>query len=503
MKDSDPLLLGIDVGTTNIKTIAFDPTGHPVAHASTPTPTHHVRPGCAYYDAEETWQTVVGLMRAVVAQLDEPGRIASVGVTSYGETGVPLDAHGEPIYEAIAWFDDRTQPQARRLAATIGEDALFGVTGIALQPILGLCKILWLRDNEPDLFARLQTWLNMADYITYRLCGAPATDYSLASRMLCMDLQQRQWAGDLLQQVGVDPTILPPLLPGGVPLGSILPGVATLTGLAPTTKVGVGGHDHVCGALALKVTKPGDVLNSIGTSEAIFVPATQPVLDPSFGRQGYTQGIDLAGGYYIFGGLYTSGAAVDWFRTRFAEHADHATLIAEAAAAPAGSDGAFFLPHLRQASPPHLDFGARGAFVNLHADMTRGVLFRALLEGLACEFRYSLEPLLAYGGFAEPGTVYVAGGGAHNALYCQIKASVIDHPLTIVEVKESTALGAALLGGLAAGVYPNLPTMLATLHSPNTAAMPIGCDATVYADAYQTIYRRLYTTLQTLRPADD
>lgn len=496
---SNPLFLGIDIGTTNSKTIAFEPTGSTVAQASCPTPTHSHTNGWAFYDPEEIWQTVVGLMRTVVAQLDQPTRIVSIGVASYGETGVPLDAHGEPTHEAIAWFDSRTLPQAQWLQKTVGAEPLFRVTGVALQPILGLCKVLWLRDNEADAFARTRLWLNMADYITFRLCGVPATDYSLASRMMCMDLQQRSWATDLLATVGIDPTILAPLLPGGTALGPLLPEIATLTGLSQQTQVAVGGLDHVCGALALGVNRPGDVLNSIGTAEGLFVPVEQPVLDPVYGHQGYSQGVHLAGGYYLFGGLYTSGAAVEWFRKNFADNTDHATLFADAATVPAGSHGAFFLPHLRQSSPPHLDLAARGAFINLHAEMGQASLLRAVIEGLAYEMRYSLEPLLHYGNFTQPGTIYVAGGGAYNQLYSQIKASVLNIPLTVVDVKETSTLGAALLGSVGAGIFRDLQQAWDTLSHNHQQIEPIVADSTLYGDAYQTIYQRIYETLRTLR----
>ena len=493
-----PLLLGIDIGTTNIKIIVFDPTGRTVAQASVPTPTHYAQPGWATYDAEETWQTVVMCIRTVVGRVADPQRIRSVGVASYGETGVPLDRHGQPTYAAIAWFDDRTVAQGAWLEATIGQDALFQITGVALQPILGLCKLLWLRDHEPDVLARTSRWLNMADYITYRLCGVPATDYSLASRMLCMDLQRRCWATDLLDAVGLKPTLLAPLLPGGTHLGPLLPSVVSATGLSAHVQVAVGGHDHICGALALGVTKPGNVLNSVGTSEALFLPVTAPVTDPLFGRQGYTQGVDSAGGYYIFGGLYTSGGSVDWFRKEFAGGVDHQTLIAQASAVAAGSGGAFFLPHLRQSSPPHLDLQARGAFIGLRSEMTRAVLFRALIEGLAYELRYSLAPMLHYGHCPAPGTIYVSGGGAHNQLYNQIKASVLNHPLQVVGVKEATALGAALLGGLGAGLYTDLPDALGQLRDDPTWVEPLAADAVTYTQHYEQLYRKLYTTLRTL-----
>lgn len=493
-----PLLLGIDIGTTNIKTIVFAPNGRTVAQVSVPTPTHYGQPGWATYDAEETWQTVVTAIRAVLSRVEDRRRIRSVGVTSYGETGVPLDQRGDPTYAAIAWFDNRTVAQGAWLAEVIGQERLFQITGVALQPILGLCKLLWLRDHAPDAFARTTCWLNMADYIAYRLCGVAATDFSLASRMLCLDLHGRCWANDLVQAVGLSPTLLAPLLPGGTHLGALLPAVATATGLPAHTQVAVGGHDHVCAALALGVTQPGDLLNSVGTAEAIFLPVTAPVTDPAYGAQGYTQGVHLAGGYYIFGGLYTSGASVDWFRTQFAGAVDHQTLIAEASAVAAGSEGALFLPHLRQSSPPHLNLAARGAFIGLHAEMTRGVLFHALVEGLAYELRYSLEPLLAYGHFTNPGTIYVAGGGAHNCLYNQIKASVLNQPLRVVGIKEATALGAALLGGVGAGVYPDLPTALAQIEDEATIIAPQASAAAYYSTAYQQLYRHLYRTLQSL-----
>lgn len=493
-----PLLLGIDIGTTNIKTIVFDPTGRTVAQVSMPTPTHYGQLGWATYDAEETWQTVVTAMRKVVSQVDDGRRIRSIGVASYGETGVPLDKAGQPTYDAIAWFDNRTVAQASWLEATIGQDVLFQITGVALQPILGLCKLLWLRDHEPDVWGRTRRWLNMADYIAYRLCGVAATDYSLASRTLCLDLRGRCWANDLLQAVGLDPALLAPLLPGGTLLGPILPTVISMTGLSAHTQVAVGGHDHICGALALGVTNPGDVLNSVGTSEALFLPVTAPVTDPIYGRQGYTQGVDSAGGYYIFGGLYTSGASVDWFRKEFAGAIDYQTLIAEASGVAAGSDGAFFLPHLRQSSPPHLDLQARGAFIGLRAAMTRAVLFRALIEGLAYELRYSLAPMLHYGHFPAPGTIYVSGGGAYNTLYNQIKASVLNHPLQVVGVKEATALGAALLGGLGAGLYTDLPDALSQLRDEPTLIEPLAADAAIYAQHYEQVYCKLYTTLRSL-----
>lgn len=497
---ADPLLLGIDIGTTNIKTILFDPAGTTVAQASVRTPTHYPRPNWAYFDPEETWGAVVQGLRSVTSQVDAQ-RIAGMAVASYGETGVPLDGHGQPLYEAIAWFDGRTAAQADWLEKQIGQERIFAITGSAVQPIFTLCKLLWLRDHEPEVLARTQRWLNMADYIAYRLCGVPAADLSLASRMLCMDLHRRQWATDLIAGVGIAPAILAPLQLSGTCLGPVLPEVARITGLPTNAQVAVGGHDHIVGALALGVTAAGDMLNSIGTAEAVMLPVDQPVRDANFGRQGYSQGVHAAGHYYLLGGLYTSGACVDWFRESCGGGVDYATLIAEAEQVAAGSLGAFFIPHMRLANSPHVDPLARGAFIGLHTDMKRGMLFRALLEGLSYEVRYSLEPMLTYMKLPQLGKVYVSGGGAYNDLYTRIKASILNHPLTEVSVKESTALGAAMLGGVGAGVYADLPSALAQLRFAQKPIDPVTADAAFYDEAFHAVYEHLYAALRPLHHA--
>src|SRR5262245_7278440 len=247
---TEPLLAGIDVGTTNIKAILFTPAGQTVAEASVPTPTHYPRPTWAYYDPEEVWQATVQALRQVTSQVATSGQIVSIAVTSMGEAATPLDAQGRPTYEAIAWFDQRTQAQVAWLAQQIGRDRLFELTGLSLQPIFGLCKLLWLKENQPEAFARTVRWLNMADYIAYRLSGVQATDYSLASRTLALDLRRLQWAEALLAEVGLSPSLFAPLVPSGTRLGLVTPQAAEATGLPSTAWVAAGGHDHVCGALA-------------------------------------------------------------------------------------------------------------------------------------------------------------------------------------------------------------------------------------------------------------
>lgn len=493
-----PLLVGIDLGTTNIKAIVFEPDGAVVAAASVPTPTLYPRPTWAYHDPGDYWRQAAGAIRQAVSKVEHPHRIVSVAATSTGETGFPLDAAGEATYESIAWFDGRTKAEAQWLDAQIGADRLFAITGLSLQPIFSLCKILWLREHAPDAFARTARWLNAADFIAFRLCGVPATDRSLASRMLMLNLRELRWADELLAEVGLSPDLLAPLLPSGTPLAPITAEAAALTGLPRTTLVSVGGHDHVCGALAVGVTERGNMLNSLGTAEAVFLPLLEPMSDPQTGRQGYTQGAHTAGGYYVFGGSYTSGACLDWFRTAFAAQTDHATLTAEAEEVPAGSLGVSFCPFLRLANPPYNDPKARGAFIGLSTDVRRGALFRAVLEGIALDTRNGLEPLLVHTGVGKLSEIYAIGGTTRNRLLMQIKASVLNQPIHVMRIEESTALGAAVLGGLGAGVYRDVPELIGALHHEETLVEPVPADVAYYEEAFQTIYKQLYPALANL-----
>jgi xylulokinase len=335
--------------------------------------------------------------------------------------------------------------------------------------------------------------------MAYRLCGVPATDYSLASRTLALDLARLHWNNELVKEVGLSPDIFAPLQPSGAGLGPVTAEAAALTGLPTTAQVAAGGHDHVCGALAVGVAKPGAMLNSMGTAEAVFVPLARPVSDPAMGRQGYTQGAHVVEGhYYVFGGLYTSGASVEWWREILGEAGDYATFIDEAEQVPPGSLGACFLPHLRLANPPYDDPKGRGAFIGLSTDVKRGTLFRAILEGLAYESRNTLHSLLEYPEVVAPQHIYAIGGNTRNRLLMQIKATVLNQSITVAEVTEATSLGAAILGGLGAGVYENVPEALERLRYAQTPVEPVGDQVALYDAYFRQVYRQIYLSLRSL-----
>jgi len=236
----------------------------------------------------------------------------------------------------------------------------------------------------------------------------------------------------------------------------------------------------------------------MGTAEALFVALDAPLANPELGRLGYTQGAHVApGNYYVNGGIYTSGASVQWFRDALGT-IDHETLVAEAEAAPVGSLGATFIPHLRLANAPHPDARARAAFVGLTTDATRGTLARAVLEGLAYEGRATLEPLLGLPGLAQVPSIAVIGGGARNDLLLRIKASVMKTTLRVLDVEEATALGAAILGGLGAGVYRDVSDALATIRAQPSLVGPEPHAARCYDAYFRDVYQLMYDALRPL-----
>lgn len=498
---NDPLLVGLDIGSTNIKAVVFEADGRIVARASQKTPTHFPRPGWAYYDPGELWQTTAAALRAATAQVENPARIASVGVASVGETGVLLDAQGQPLYEMIAWYDSRSEAQGSRLAQLLGAERVYATTGLTPQAIFSLCKLAWIQENAPEQFARAVRWLHVADYITWKLCGEAATDYSVASRTMALDLANRSWAVDLIRDAGINPALFAPLAQGGTPLARVTAAAAAETGLPPQAHVAVGGHDHLCGALAIGAATPGTLLDSVGTAEAVLLTIDKPLAGERVAEQGYEQGAHVVDGYYGMGAYRTAGICIDWFR-QIAGSVDYATLTAEAEAAPVGSLGVRFVPQMRLPHSPSNDPRARGVFIGLSTDVTRGMMFRAILEGLSFETRNVLEPLLRFSGYERPGEIFVIGGVSRNRLFVEIKAAILNQALTVAGIEEEVAAGAALLGGLGAGIYPSAAAASAAHNVTRTIIVPDPALAERYDAIFRNVYQGIYAATRPLHHAN-
>ncbi len=474
MPTDAPVLLGIDVGTSRVRALAFASDGRALAEVGRPTPWRVPAPGEAELDAEELARMVVGLLGELAGQLDDPRRVRGLAVASVGEAGVLLDAQGRPLAPALAWYDPRPAALREAVLARVPAERLAAVAGLAPEPIFTIFKLAWHADRQPEARARARRWLHLADWIAFRLGGAPVTDASLASRTALFDLAAAGWSAELVEAAGVEPDLLPVILPSGTRIGTLARELAHATGLPADCAIGVGGHDHVMGMLAAGAVAPGLVLDSMGTAEALTLPLEAPCPDGRLAGEGFNQGLALVDRPipYVLTGLMTSAACVEWCRGLVAPGEPIERLVAAARAVPPGSRGTLFLPHLRYGSPPFPDPEARGAFLGLAAATGPAELFRATLEGVACDWQHMLERLCARLDRPLPERCLAIGGSTRNALLLEIKAALFGRPIAVAEMAEGTALGAALMGGIAAGLWPGLEAARAGLALRFTEVAP-------------------------------
>ena len=486
-----PLLMGIDAGTSRVKALLFEIDGKLVAEASDNPEVKFPKPGWSSIDSEDLFKSCLNAIRSVVAMVDKPERIRSVAVASVAEAGVPIDASGNAAYPIIAWYDCRTSPQADWLKQNIGEERLYKITGLNLNPIFGLCKQLWIRENVPEAFKKTVSWLNTADFIAWKLCGVPATDYSLASRTYALNIQNLDYENELLKEVGIPCNWYQTLVPSGTFLGNVLPETAKITGLPSDCKVSSGGHDHLVGAMIAGATKRGTLINSMGTAEAVTMFLDKPFFDKAFASHGYVQGVIATDRpyYYNLGGLFTSGGAVQWFHNLTEQRYSHDEIIKDAWGIQPGSNGVLFLPQMRVGSPPNPTEISRGAFVGLGTDADHRVLYRSILEGMAFDVRMIVEGISKINEETEIENIHCFGGESKNDLLMKIKASVSNRTLTKMDMPETVSLGAAILGGIGAGIFANFHEALKGLSFNTFEIAP----QKEWVEPYQKIYNEVYS----------
>jgi len=501
-------LLGIDLGTTNSKAIIFDLEGEIISTASCSTKTHYEENNRAYYHPEEIWEMVCELIRRVLLPVGNPQWIRALAISSMGEAGIPVDEKGKWLYPAIAWFDTRTEPQTRWWQQNYDLRKLNRITGLPLHPMFSINKIMWLKDNEPNIFHGMKKWLCMPDYLIFRLTGEYATDFSIATRTMAFNLERRRWSEEILAVVNINPEVMPPIYPSGTIVGKVNSQVASQTGLVAGTLVVTGGHDHVCGAFAMGIVEEGSVLDSSGTSESLFVCMDRARLNLRHYRSKFSSGCHVAGNkYYLFGGMQISGGVVEWFKEQFGKEEKilagekgsniYDLLMQEAEKSPPGCSGLFFLPHLWGSGPPSRDPYSRGAYIGLTTYHTRADFIRAVIEGLCYELRYTLESIEKVWG-RKAAILRGIGGGFRNRFWRQLKADATGRLYEIPEVSEASALGAALLAGIGAGIYSSEKEALSRIKYDRELIYPRPHLQKTYQHYYQNIYLKLYPTLKSI-----
>jgi len=454
---TEPLFLGLDVGTSGVKAILVAASGDVVASATSPLTMQTPHPGWAEQDPEAWWQATLASIDAVRGKRKD-ARVAAIGISGQMHSSVFLDRSGAVIRPALLWCDGRTTAECAEITTRVGGEER--LRDLASNPALEgftLPKVLWLRKHEPDAFARLATVLLPKDYIRYRLTGELATEPSDASATLMYDTAHLRWSEEIMRAVDLPMSLLPNVGPSAGVLGRVTAEVAARTGIDAGVPVVGGGADNACGAAGVGVIAPGEVVTSWGTSGTVLAPTARPLVDPRL--RAHTFCHVLPDVWYLMGVVLTAGGAFSWYQEQLARElagvSDAAArLDAEAASVPRGAEGVTFLPYLQGERTPHRDAAARGAILGLSLAHTRAHLTRAVLEGITFALRDSVTILQGLG--LAPSHLLLTGGGAKSKLLRQLQAEIFGLPVTTVNREEGPAYGAALLAAVGAGAFPDL-----------------------------------------------
>jgi xylulokinase len=484
------LFLGLDVGTSSVKAILVSASGDVQAAASKPLTLQTPEPGWAEQDPETWWTASVAAIRELVAKHPR-ARIASVGISGQMHSSVFLDKSQAVIRPALLWCDGRTTAECREIEQRAGGDDRLRewVCNAALEGFT-LPKVLWLRNREPAAFARLATVLLAKDFVRLRLTGVVATEPSDASGTLMFDPAHLRWSHEMLDAVGLSPSLLPDVGASAGVLGRVTENAAKLTGIPSGTPVVGGGADNACGAAGVGVVRPGEAVASWGTSGTVLAPTAEPRVDPRL--RAHTFCHVAPGLWYVMGVVLSAGGAFAWYRDNCArelpEQKRDDTLVDEARAIPPGAEGVTFLPYLQGERTPHRDASLRAAFTGLSLAHSRAHMTRAVLEGVCFALRDSLEILRNLG--LAPRELLLTGGGAKNAFIRQLQADVFGLPVTTVNREEGGAYGAALLAAVGAGAFPDLRAAVQRTLQRGSPTHP----QTPTRGAYDAAYQRYAST---------
>ncbi|MEM2904287.1 MAG: FGGY family carbohydrate kinase [Candidatus Bathyarchaeia archaeon] len=507
---SEPLLVGLDVGTTGCKCLVFTKDGRVVSSAYAEYRLYHRRPSWSELDPNEVWQAILRVLRGAVGSLGENARaIQAVSTSVLGEAFFLVDEEAQPLCWSMTTFDARAAAQVRWWEENLGSREMYSRTGQPLSgdmPIYTLQKAQWLRENELSTWAKAKRLVCWQDYVNLKLCGVPVMDYSLASRTMMFNIRRRKWDAEILRMAGLDECLLSDVAPSGTIVGEVSSSGASETGLPRGSLVVAGGHDQPCGALGVGLLQPGPVMDATGTVECVAavqeeLKLTEEMRLQSFSVQCYVEGDR----YLVFGFNPSAGVILRWFRDNFGQlektEAEmkkvdaYDLLIQQAERAPPGSLGLMMFPFFEGSGSPRFRRDVSGVLVGLTLAQGRGEVIRSILEGVTLELRNIVEALEAH--VAEARELRAIGGAAKSRFWLQLKADVTGRPIVLPEVQEAAALGAAMLAGVGAGVYKSFEDAAEHVYAVKEAFSPRQESVRFYEQLYAR-YKKLHEKMHSL-----
>jgi len=486
-------VLGIDVGTGGTRAVLLDQAGR-VLGAATAEHAEMASPqlGWAEQDPRDWWRAArVAIEECLTAAGATGAEVSAVGLSGQMHGLVLLDATGEVVRPALLWCDQRTEEECREITERVGAKRVIELVANPALTGFTLPKIWWVRKHEAELWLRVRSIMLPKDYVRFNLTGARATDVADASGTLMFDVAKRRWSAEMLEASDLNGDILPEVFESPEITGRVTKDGAAASGLREGTPVVAGGGDQAAGAVGMGIVAPGNVSATIGTSGVVFAATSDPVVEPK-GRI-HTFCHAIPGRWHVMGVTQGAGLSLRWFRDQFGGGASYDSLMIEAAAAPAGSDGLLWAPYLMGERTPHLDPNARGALVGLTAQHTRAHVIRAILEGVAFSLR---DTFTIFRELRVPvKSIRLGGGGARSYLWQQIQADVYGMPVDLVAAEEGAAYGAALLAGVGAGMWASVDAACETAVRVAKRVEPIAENVELMNRQYLE-YRNLYPALR-------
>ncbi len=458
---AEKFILAHDLGTTGNKASLFDEQGLIRASSLSTYGTEYPQPNWVEQNPEDWWKAVcISTKQLLNIARITPKQVACISFSGQMMGCVVLDRRARPLRNALIWADTRAIPQAEQLISKVGMEKVYRITGHRASSSYSAAKIMWVRDNQPEIYSEAYKFVHAKDFIVARLTGKFATDFSDAGGMNLYDLEAYDWSPTLLEAAGLDHSILPDLHASTDVVGEVLPSISEEVGLAAGTPVVIGGGDGCCAAAGAGVVQEGDAYNYVGSSSWIAIASKTPIYDPSM--RTFTWAHLMRGMYSPCGSMQAAGGAYQWLRDTFCQQEKEAAIQQSispyelmnqlAEQSPPGAHGLLFFPYLLGERSPRWNPDARAAYFGLTMSHTRADIIRATLEGITLNLKVILEAFRQQG--AQINSIRVIGGGANGHIWRQIMADIYGIPVhRPALLAEATSFGAALSGGIGVGIY--------------------------------------------------
>ncbi len=492
-----PYLIGLDSSTTATKALLMDENGNVLSIGAAAYDYSTPKPLWTEQDPTLWWEGTIKSVKEALSKIEiDPAEIVGIGVTGQMHGSVFLDDKREVLRPALLWNDQRTGSQCDAIRERLGKQRLIAITGNDALTGFTAPKILWLQENEPEVYAKVRHILLPKDYVRYQLTGELATDKAGAAGTLLFDVAARNWSPEVLDALDIKPALLPETFEGTATTGHLTEAAATALGLRAGIPVMGGGGDQAAQGVGVGAVKEGIIALTLGTSGVVFASSDKPAIEPEGRLHAFCHAVPEK--WHMMGVMLSAAGSLRWHRDTMAPETPFGDLVAATKGIAPGSDGLIFLPYLTGERTPYPDPYARGAFVGLTVRHTPAHMTQAVLEGVGFGLRDSFT-LIEGSGLPQAHQVRISGGGARSQEWRQILANILNAELVTVNTTEGAAYGTALLAGVGAGLWPNTEAAADAVIKVTGTTKPDPATREVY-DAHYRLYRELYPAL---KPAND